>query len=297
MTPSQTFALVGEEVPLTELRRVLSEHYENLRRQSEKPVTRLTSFNLIVVSQGDVEPELQSLVGGLTESHPSRLLWCRMGSYQTWEESTAKVTLDCRCAGREVCCEEILLNCGGEVNRLPSLLLSMTHSELPTYLIWWKAGKLDTPLFDRLADRSRLILWEPEPDYVEPLEALKKFWLDPFSQENILYPLVWHRMEPVRRELAAAYDRGEFSIELSANGALFPTLLKEWLTKRLQLKQVNPLTWRGPGVELNWREGEISTLVQDDKRFELILDQSVQAARKALDEVRRDRVFSELLGL
>lgn len=297
MTPAQaeSFAIVGEDVPLAQLRQVLSEHYEKLRSQSDRPVTRLTSFNLVVISQAEVEPELQSLVTGLTESHPSRLLWCRLGRYQNWAESTAKVSLGCRCAGREVCCEEILLDMGGEVERVPSTLLSLTHSELPTYLIWWKAGPLESSLFARLADRARLVLWEPEPGYTEPLKALQKLWLDPFSQENIIYPLVWHRMGPVRRELAAAYDRGGFKVEVSASGQLYPTLLKAWLTSRLKLKQLNPLTWKGSDVELRWREGPDSTLHQDGETYPLLLEQPVQAARKALDEVRRDPVFGELL--
>lgn len=297
MTPglADNFALSGDEVPLSQLRAVLSAHYERLRRDSERPVTRLTSFNLVVVSVGEVDAELQDLVQGLTESHPSRLLWCRLGRRKSWDQATAKVTLDCRSAGLEVCCEELLIEVGPEVERVPSLLMSLTHSELPTYLIWWKAGPLTCSLFERLSDRARLTLWEPEHDYPEPLVELERLWTDPFRQENLFYPLIWYRMAPVRRALANAFDRGDFLVELAATGELFPTLLKAWLASRLHLQQLNPLTWKGRGVELQWCRTETSTLVQDETRQELSLDRSIQAARIALDSVRRDPVFEQLL--
>lgn len=297
MTPgvSETFALRGDEVPLSQLRSVLSAHYESLRRDSDRLVTRLTSFNLVVISVGEVEEELQELVGGLTESHPSRLLWCRLGRRDSWEDSTARVTLDCRCAGLEVCCEELILEVGPEVERVPSLLMSLTHSELPTYLIWWKAGPLTSSLFERLSDRARMTLWEPESDYPEPLDELERLWSDPYRQENLFYPLIWYRMAPVRRALAAAFDRGDFVVELAATGELFPTLLKAWLASRLHLKQLNPLTWKGGGVELQWCRTNRSVLVQAEERHELPLDPAVQAARIALDSITRDPIFEQLL--
>lgn len=286
MTQTQT-----QEFPLANLQDALRRTWEEHRQKIDKPVVRIASFNLLVVSSGETDPELAMIVEGLQSSHPSRMIWTKLKSEKTWEQSSAAVTLVTRCSGQQVCSEQIVLRCGNEQARIPSIVLGMIGSGLPTHLLWWKAGPLDSTLFSRLQDRSRVIIWQPETAPSNwALEFLDRHWSDPYEQEHSIYPLDWFRILGMRKRLAKAYDQGEVTLccaDPEAEMSLSHRLLRGWLQARLGSDQ---------GVGFRWTSGERSTVLSGSEgRQELVLDDAVDAVRAALDRSDRDPIFPQTL--
>lgn len=286
MTQTQT-----QEFPLANLQEVLRGTWNEHRQKIGKPVVRIASFNLLVVSSGETDPELAAIVDGLQTSHPSRLIWTKLKSEKTWEESSAAVTLVTRCRGQQVCSEQIVLRCGNEQARIPSIVLGMIHPGLPTHLLWWKAGPLDCTLFSRLQDRARVVLWQPEAVPSNwALEFLDRTWSDPYQREHAVYPLDWFRIFGMRKRIAKAYDRGTVTLRCAdpaAEMSLSHRLLRSWLNARLGA---------GHDVDFRWTSGSRSTtLSTDQEAVELSLDDPVEAIRAALDRVERDPVFAQTL--
>lgn len=286
MTQTQT-----EEFPLNNLQEAIRNTWNEHRRKIGKPVVRIASFNLLVVSSGETDPELAALVEALQTSHPSRLIWTKLKPEKTWDESSAAVTLVTRCSGQQVCSEQIILRCGNEQARIPSIVLGMIHPGLPTHLLWWKAGPLDSTLFSRLQDRARVVLWQPAVDpSTWALEFLDRTWSDPYQREHAVYPLDWFRISGMRKRVAKAYDRGSVALRCADPGAemsLPHRLLGSWLQGRLGASAE---------IDFRWTSGPRSTqLTTEVGTSELTLDHRVDAVRVALDRAERDPVFAQTL--
>lgn len=278
------------ELPLPQLTQLLKTTWDEHRRKINRPVVRIASFNLLVVSQGETDPELSTIVEGLQTSHPSRLVWTKLKPEKSWAESTASLNLVSKCEGQQVSSEQVILRCGNERARIPSIVLPLIHPGLPTHLLWWKAGPLDCPLFRRLQDRCRLILWQPDSiPSAWALEFLDRAWSDPYGREHAVYPIDWFRIRGIRTQVAKAYDRGTVQIRASDPGhemSLPHRLLKGWLQSRLG---------HDSAVQFNWTSGTSSCRIASPETIELGLDDHVSAVRLALNNAGRDPIFVETL--
>lgn len=280
-----------DEFPLAQLRERLHDVWDEHRRKVGKPVTRVASFNLLVVSAGETDPELAAIVEGLQVSHPCRMIWTKLKPEKSWSESTGALSVVTRCEGQQVSSEQLILRCGNERQRIPSVVLPLINPGLPTHLLWWKSGPLDCPLFRRLQDRSRLILWQPETAPSNwAMEFLERSWADPYQQEHATYPLDWFRIQGMRQGIANAYDQGPVLVRAYDPGAemsLTHRLLKAWLRGRLGDG--------APEVEFRWTSGPMATLIEGEPPQELSMVDDVQACRTALDHADRDPVFLQTL--
>jgi hypothetical protein len=280
----------SEEFPLPELAQRLHAAWEEHRARMQKPVVRIASFNLLIVSSGETDPELATIVGGLQRSHPCRMIWTKLKPEKAWSESTGALTVQTRCDGLQVCGEQLILRCGNERQRIASLVLPLIHSGLPTHLLWWKSGPLDCPLFRRLQDRARLVLWQPDsPPSNWALEFLERTWSDPYQLEHAVYPVDWFRLLGRRQQIANAYDRGPVTVKARDPGAemsLVHRLLKGWLEARLG--QASEVTFR-------WTSGAPGCCIDATEPVELPLLDDVRAIRIALDNANRDPVFWQTL--
>jgi hypothetical protein len=287
MTQAQTQT---EELPLDQLPQLLRSAWDEYRRKVQRPVVRIASFNLLVVSHGETDPELAGIVEGLQSSHPSRMIWTKFKPEKSWSESTACLNLVTRCEGQQVCSEQMILRCGNERARIPSIVLPLIHPGLPTHLLWWKAGPLDCPLFRRLQDRCRLVLWQPENTPSSwALEFLDRTWTDPYKLEHATYPLDWFRILGIRKAIAKAYDNGPLRVRTSDPGAemsLAHRLLKGWLASRLG---------SDGEVDFRWTSGARGCRIEAPDTAELSLDDPVGATRVALDNAERDPLFAATL--
>ncbi len=289
------------EVPLRELVPAFRRMWEEHRQRTEKTVVRIASFNLLVVSDGADAPELKALIKGLETSHPCRLIQTKLYSDRPWGECTGEIGLTTKCDGSQVCSERIVLRCGDEPERIPSLVLPLIHPGLPTHLLWWRAGSLNVPMFKRLADRSRLVLWKTsDHPSSEDLQTLADAWADRYQQEQVIYPLAWFQLMAMRTQIARAYDNGKTTIRLSSPTAGMPIahrLLKAWLVSRFEQVGVASPLEEANGIEWRWSQGpeggQVEGAGNDSK--ELALVNRLDAVRYALDRPERDPVFLETL--
>lgn len=287
MTSSRTDS---EEAPLAQLPRMLRSAWEQHRQKVRRTVIRVASFNLLVVSSGETDPHLAEIVEGLQASHPCRLIWTKLKPEKEWDESTAALSLVTRCEGRQVCSEQIVLRCGNDRARIPSVVLPLIEAGLPTHMIWWKAGPLDGPLFRRLHDRAKLTLWQPEaPPSNWALEYLDRTWSDPYQFEHATYPLDWFRILGRRKAVARAYDHGPVKLRAFDPGAemsLKHKLLRGWLVSRLG---------NASEVDFQWTSGRSGCQIGNEEPQDLPLLEDLQAVRVALDQAERDPVFAHSL--
>jgi hypothetical protein len=279
-----------QEFPLAELPQLLHSAWEEHRKRVKKTVVRVASFNLLVVSSGETDPELAHIVEGLQVSHPCRMIWTKLKPEKQWSESTAALTLVTRCDGQQVCSEQMILRCGNERPRIPSIVLPLIHPGLPTHLLWWRAGPLDCPLFRRLQDRARLILWQPDsPPSSWAMEFLDRTWSDPYQLEHAVYPMDWFRIRGMRKQIAQAYDQGPVQVracDFGADMSLPHRLLKAWLQARLG---------NNSEVEFHWTSGPASCRLDGPEPTDLPLVDDVHAVRVALNSAERDPVFAQTL--
>ena len=291
------------EFPLSELMDRFRKEWNDRRQTAGEPVTRIASFNLLIVSLDGSDQELDEVVESLASSHPARVIWTRLCPSKSWGQSTAKLHLGCKCDSPQVCSEQVQLICGNEYERIPSMVMPLIHSGLPTHLIWWKAGPLKSLLFERLTDRARLVLWEPDrPNLVGgSLNHLHRFWLDSRRQEHSVFPIKWFQLESVRSKIAQAYEQGALKLELVHTGetmGLGQQMLVAWLATRLPGGTYTDTSWTNQSTEIQWRSGESNYFVLDGQRAEAtFLPTSIHRAIKyALDRPQRDQLFLDALS-
>jgi Glucose-6-phosphate dehydrogenase subunit N-terminal domain len=286
---------LGEEFPLSELMDRLRAEWARYRDDSDGPVTRIASFNLLVVSHGEDEERLENLLQGLLESHPARVIWTRITDGRRWQDSTARVHLGCRFDGEQVCSEEVQICCGQQSERVASLILPLIHAGLATHLIWWKSGPTEGTLFERLSDRSQLVIIEPN-SWKDLAESLPELWLDPNRQEHAYYPLTWFQLTEARQKIASAYAR--FDIELALpketnSSTIEADLLSIWIQALIPQALAS-----SKGVRIvSTAEYTEPTLNWGDRQDKLSLESPLSAVRAALDRPTRDPVFRKMIDL
>ncbi|MFA7480904.1 MAG: glucose-6-phosphate dehydrogenase assembly protein OpcA [Vulcanimicrobiota bacterium] len=286
-----------ESFPLNELLQRFSEQWAEHRRGAEEPVTRIASFNLIVVSSNQPEPELDEILEGLRESHPARVIWIRLAPSLPWEEATAALELCTRNDCDQVCSEQIKITCGPQPERLSSLILPLIRSGLPTQLLWWNAGVPEGALFDRLSDRARLVLLA-DPDWKSLAPRLPGLWDDRYHREHTFVPLAWFEVLPVRQSIAAAYGQKDIVLEFGPDSDLHAgmSLLQSWIKTTIPGRD-SLGGWKGEGltmIEVE-RDPRSVLLKWDDSSQKLSSQSGLEALRAALNKPRRDRVFSRVV--
>lgn len=288
---------LGPEFPLSELIPRFKSEWAARRHDNDGPVTRLTSFNLLVVSTGTNEKQVEAVLKGLLKSHPARVIWTKILPERNWEDSTARLHLGCRCADSkdslQVCSEQIQICCGDDPERLASLILSLIHGGLATHLLWWKSGSTGNPLFRRLSDRCQTVLVEPE-SWLDFARDLPELWEDRNLLEHAFYPLIWHQLTHARQMVASAYNEGNIELALpKQTNARRPDsdLLKTWL--EVQIPQLG-LESSGARVVAT-AEYPTPTVKWNGKSEQLELQTPLEAIRIALDRPGRERVFEKIV--
>jgi len=139
LDPPREVDVVAIERELTQLWKRASD--EGSEDGNGSPVVRACSMNLVVVTETeDAAREIGDLVGEVTIEHPSRIFLI------TAERRSGTPSLDAwisaRCSlpvpgGKQVCCEQINLTAHGtEANKIPSIVISLLVSDVPTVLLW-----------------------------------------------------------------------------------------------------------------------------------------------------------------
>jgi len=288
-SPDGTWEL-GEEFPISELMERFRQLWADRREEIQDPITRIASFNLLVVSRNGRESALPAILGGLKESHPARVIWASIDQERSWEESTAQMHIGCRCDNEQVVCsEQLQLLCGEQYERLASLLMPMIRAGLSSHLIWWNAGPPEGALFERLSDRCNLILLAQTP-WPQLQKLLPGLWSDPEKSEHAYYPLSWFQLTPARQAIAAAFGRGPIKLTLSSD----PTcavrgLMESWIRALVPSSQMKSINIRHDGAK------EECLLERDGTTQVLKPQGGLTSVRQALDRPQRDPVFQKMI--
>ena len=284
---------LGEEFPLSELMTRFRGEWARRRDDNDEPVTRIASFNLLIVSDGEHQAELEKIVAGLKESHPARVIWTHIDPERAWEDSTARLHLGCSCDGVQVCSEQVQICCGPQPSRVASLILPLIHAGLATHLLWWKAGELRGPLFERLSDRCQMILVEPS-DWRAFASELPELWEHPEKSEHSFYPLTWFTLTQARQRIASAYGYANVELALPKRTNLTTPdseLLSSWIEAL-----VTNAGHADSGISVvSSAEYEEPTLRWEERELTLEKLDPLAAVRQALDRPHRDSVFEKIV--
>lgn len=286
-----------ERFPLNQLMRRFAEEWAEHRSHSDDPVTRIASFNLLVVSPHQRIQELEEILSGLRDSHPARVIWVKQDESMKWDEATARLHLCTRCDCNQVCSEQIQIVCGPQPEQLSSIILPLIRSGLPTQLLWWKAGPAEQVLFERLSDRARLILMV-EQEWKPLASSLPSLWEDPYRQEHAFVPLAWYQMLEARQSIASAYGHSDVVLEFGTDSDLNAgmSLLQTWIKSTIDGRD-SLGGWKGDGISMieTHDNPEVAYLKWGDTCQTLRPLSSLQAVRAALNRPRRDKVFARVI--
>lgn len=295
MSVSPATSHLGDPFPLSELMSRFRKEWARRRDDNEEPVTRIASFNLLIVSRGEQDDGLKKIVAGLEDSHPARIIWTHIEPEKAWDDSTARLHLGCRCDGVQVCSEQVQICCGPQPSRVASLILPLIHAGLATHLLWWKAGDLKGPLFERLSDRSQMILVEPN-DWETFAAELPYLWDHPEKSEHSFYPLSWFTLTEARQRIASAYGYADVELALPKRTNLTTPdseLLSAWI------EALVPTAGRSQaGIRVvSSAEYDAPTLRWEGRELKLQKMNALDAVRQALDRPARDSVFQKMVEI
>jgi hypothetical protein len=297
MTSTPNTLPMSETFPLNQLMKRFAEEWTQQRSRTDDPVTRVASFNLLVVSPHQRVQALEKLLVGLRVSHPARVIWIKKDETMKWEEATASLHICTRSDCNQVCSEQIQIVCGPQPERLSSIVLPLIRSGLPTQLLWWKAGPPKGVLFDRLADRARLILLV-KSEWKKLASLLPALWDDPTRQEHAFVPLAWYQMLQARQSVAAAYGHSDVSLEFGTDSEMHAgmSLLQLWIKSTIE-GHASLGGWKGQGISMveTHDEPDVVQLKWGDSCQKLEASSSLKAVRAALNNPRRDKVFARVI--
>ena len=135
-----------------------------------RQITRASLFNLVAVCASEEERDRASAtISALTSRYPCRAMVILLAAGRAEParpagELTATVTAHCHLAGggrKQVCCEQISVVAAGErIGQVPSVVLPLLESDLPT-MLWWRGNFLEQPaLFRRLSAVADRVMFD-----------------------------------------------------------------------------------------------------------------------------------------
>ncbi|HET9530090.1 MAG TPA: glucose-6-phosphate dehydrogenase assembly protein OpcA [Blastocatellia bacterium] len=221
-------------------------------------VIRACLLNLMVyVPDSEEANKVDEIIMEVSAEHPARAILMIADREASESALSAEVTSRCTLpAGlsKQVCCEQVTIHGSGEqANEIPSAVVPLLLSDLPTYL-WWRAvPQLTDKFFKRLGDVSDRVIID-SADFADQYKELQN--LAALLRDNprwtALSDLNWARLTVIRALLAGFYDVAEYrptlenlsqaSIEyapMDGKGGVIPAralLLAGWLTSRLGWK-------------------------------------------------------------
>lgn len=178
---------------------------------TRRQITRACLFTLVAFCETEATRDhATETISTLTSRHPCRAIVLLAQPDAPQPELSASITAHCHLAsggGKQVCCEQISINAAGKsVAHLPTAVLPLLESDLPTAL-WWQGNFLEQPeLFARLSAVCDRMLFDsstwPEPrKHLAPLiKAIRAHRHCHFGD------LSWTRLSLWRKLIAETFD-------------------------------------------------------------------------------------------
>jgi glucose-6-phosphate dehydrogenase assembly protein OpcA len=185
------------------------------------PVLRACALNLLVYLKGSENlGEISEVIGELTVQHPNRAVVLISEPDRQPAEFTSWVTAQChlsRAGGKQVCCEQIVMNASGDqVRHLSGAAIPLLLADLPVYLWWTNSSGIEEETFKKLAlVADRVII-----DSAQFLQPKVQFRLlmslfEGNGTNPSLGDLNWSRLRPWRELIAQFFDSASCLAKLS----------------------------------------------------------------------------------
>ena len=197
------------ESQLTELWRDVAEAAQ--ARGGVQGVTTAQVLNLLIrVESPEAVGDYMRDIEHITGRHPCRVILMVSNPHDDMPVQ-ARVSIHCQlppAGGRQVCCEEIIIESGLQSNRqVPAAVIPLILSDLPVFLWWPRGAPFDDYLFRTLADSiNRLIIdsamfENPEGTLSKMADRIKSHW------PNIaVSDMNWGRLLSWREIVASFFD-------------------------------------------------------------------------------------------
>lgn len=221
-------------------------------------VIRACLLNFMVyVPDSNEAGKVDELIMEISAEHPARAILMIADRVASESSLSAEVTSRCTLPSglsKQVCCEQVTVRGSGEqANEMPSAVVPLLVSDLPTYL-WWRAvPQLTDKFFKRLGDVSDRVIID-SADFADQHKELQN--LAALLRDNPKWTafsdLNWARLTVIRALLAGFYDVAEYrsllnnldraTIEyapMAEDGGVIPAralLLGGWMSSRLGWK-------------------------------------------------------------
>jgi glucose-6-phosphate dehydrogenase assembly protein OpcA len=251
---STTLDVQGVEHELSEL---WKQHTDEADVEEDGAVMRARVLNLMVyVSAEEALEEVNELLGEISSAHPCRVMVMLAGRREPDQDIEMFVSAHCisssGAGGKNLCGEQVTLKaCGRFAVELPSAAVPLLVPDLPIFLWWRDAPRLNDQTFETLMRASDRVIIDSASfrrPYDEVLELVALLGRRRHDHAAIS-DLNWARLTSWRMLLASFYDVEEFRDDLSgitrvrieyvphdnAPEAIAPKalILAGWLTSRL----------------------------------------------------------------
>jgi glucose-6-phosphate dehydrogenase assembly protein OpcA len=173
---------------------------------------------------------------GMAQRHPSRTL-ILVPEGDEADGIDAQLSMRCFPVGqREICGEVVELHLRGERARAPaSIVVPLAIADLPIFLRWRGEPAFGTSAFDQLVEiADRLIVDSSE------WQTLRYSALGELVGQTAISDLVWARLGPIRRALAARWPEIAGAEIAIAGPPAAAALLRAWLSTRLHVELPPP---------------------------------------------------------
>ena len=240
-----------KDVSIEEIEAELNQIWQNNTGADGTIATRASTFSMIVYESEAKQDQEETMADAIAAANPCRIITL----YPTEGEDegvSAKVSAYCpiqkQGSNSLVCCEYINLTGTPQAfDRIGGMIAALMLSELPKFL-WWKAvPEPESPLFQRLAESSDIIITDSS-SFEQPeaeLEAIGQV----LAEGMVFADLNWRRLAAWQELTAEAFDPPErrsaltevdrITIDYEKGNPTQALMFLGWLASRLKWRPVS----------------------------------------------------------
>lgn len=236
------------EIRPSEINAVLQSLWrDTLGEELDAAVVHVRTLNLLVfVPQALATSELRRAIDTLALTHPGRAITMIVSDDEHPLRAHASIACRLNNGGKQVCGEQITLECGQHGDPLPSIAAALLTTDVPTFLWWLGDPPFDSPIFDGLVESVDRVLVDSRTwrDPLAPLPALIRT-VNHYGPHVTFADLLWAALTPWRQFVAQSFDlpralphlsrlrRVEVEHGASPGDRLAAALFVGWLGSRL----------------------------------------------------------------
>ena len=225
-------------------------------RESELPLHRALTMNLIAVAPADRSRAIDEILERFLHRHPCRAFVLILHQRTGELEATVGARVLAERRSRQLVLEQVRLSAGADqLAKVPSLVLPLLVNDIPTLLFWGGPLPDELGLLHELGAMASRCVYDSSLFRSVPADLSRLSTMSCATTD-----LTWMRLCPWRRALAEAFEtvtwnagvptRAEIRCRQTPGSLSAGHQLGEWLRERLDAEVEIVLEPRGSGPEL-----------------------------------------------